>query len=239
MLVLEALAGSAAASRVRVAHSYVRETVADIVADLLGQTDAQMGEVEAPLTLGAYHVDEQRPVWRHLHELARLASCEIGVDKNGAVNFRPPRKGSGDHALRFGADLLSWSVGPASADMTPRAAPTVVPYGAGSEAGAEKWHILLKQPEGAGPNGQILIPAALRDRDAAQAFQDGLAKAALRRGTAGTLTAVGDPSIRAGDLVELQDLPNSEDAVLRALAVSHVLGSGGFKTLIRIEGAAA
>jgi hypothetical protein len=236
-LVLQALSTTASLSRARVAQSYLDQTVADIVQDLIGQAEVDAGQIEAPLKLSAYHVDERRPIWAYLRDLARLASCDLSCDPSGALSFRPPRGGpTADHTLRYGADLLSWSAG--ARDAGPPV-PDVVPYGAASEEGADKWQILLREPDGGPPSAPTLVPATLRDRDGARALADGLGKAAARRATGGTLLLVGNAAVRPGDVLGIQDLPDGGPDLARALAVTHLLdGAGGFRTAVAVEGVA-
>jgi hypothetical protein len=234
---LEALAASASLSRTRVAQSYLQQTVADIVHDLLGRAEVDAGKIDAPLKLAAYHVDERRTTWAFLLDLARLASCEIGSDPAGALDFRPPRSGpTADHSFRHGADLLGWSVGPRG----PRPPdPDVVPYGAASEEGSDKWHLLLREPDGGSPSGRTLVPPPVRDRDGARALRDGLAKASRRRGTGGVLLVVGEGALRPGDVIELTEMPGGDGPLLRARAVTHMLDpEAGFVTRVAVEGVA-
>ena len=235
-VVVEGLAGTAALSKARVGRSYVRQTVAGIVSDLVDSAGAESGEIAAPLALAAYHVDERRSVWQHVRALARLAACEVTSDDGGALNFRPPKPAaSADRALRYGADLVAWSVGPRDGETLSF---TVVAFGAASEQGADKWHLLLKEPDGGSPPGPTLVPAALRDRDGAQTFEGGLRRAATRRRTEGWLLLLGDAVIRAGDVVELVDVPSAAPGPLRVTAASHHFDArAGFRTALRVEGA--
>ena len=234
-LVVEGLAASGALSASRVGRSYVGQTVGDVVSDLVSVAGGTPGEVSASQELAAYHVDERRCVWAHVRQLARLTGSELTSNSEGAVNFRPVKTGSADYSLRYGADLVAWDVGP----REPRGpAVSVVPFGAASEEGTDKWHLVLREPDGGSPSDPTLVPGALRDRDAAQALQDALAAAASRGAKAGALVLAGESSIRAGDLVELTDMPSGEDGVLRTLTVAHVLArGGGFRTALTVEGA--
>lgn len=236
-VVVEGHAATAALSAARLGRAYRDQSVADIVSDLVSGAGGTTGEVTGSTTLAAHHVDERRSVWEHLRRLAQLTGSELSADGVGAVNFRPVKTGSADHTLRHGAHVLAWQVGPR--ESAAAHAVTVVPYGAASEEGADKWHLVLREPEGSSPTETVLIPPQLRSRDAAQALQDALSAARTRAGTRGALVAVGDAELRAGDLVELADMPSGEDGVLRATAVVHVLAAGaGFRTALRLEGAA-
>lgn len=234
-LVVEGLAASAVLSTTRVGRSYLGQSVADVVSDLVSTAGGTTGEVSASHQLAAFHVDDRRSVWTHVRGLARLTGSELSCDPQGAINFRPVKTGSTDHTARHGADLVAWDVGPRETGGDPVA---VVPFGAASEEGTDKWHLLLREPDGGSPSAPTLVPAALRDRDVAQALQNALAAATERRGMAGTLVLVGDNTIRAGDLVELRDMPSGEDGTLRTLTVTHALARDcGYQTALSVEGA--
>jgi phage protein D len=234
--VIEGLAATITLSRARVGRSYVGQTVASIADDLVSSGQASTAEVAAPLELSAYHVDEQRSVWSHLRDLARLAGCELTADASGGLNVRPPKSGLADHTVRGGAEVVNWVAGPrriGDAEIG------VVPYGAASDQGSDKWHLLLKEPDGSGgSDAPALVPAALRAREGAQGLADALSGARSRRATRGVLIVLGDPAIRAGDLVELTEMPAGEDAMLRATSVTHVLrGDSGYLTVVSGEAA--
>jgi phage protein D len=234
---VEGLARTHALARTRAAQSYLDQTVADIVRDLLGKGGVDAGDIDASLKLAVHHVDERRTIWAHIVDLARLASCDLIAAADGSLDCRPPRSGpTPDHTLRHGADMLAWSVGPRTPLGDP---PAVVPYGAASEAGAEKWHLLLREPDRGSPSAPTRVVEALRDRDGARALESGLQKAAQRRTLAGRIVIVGNSAIRPGDVLKLSDLPNGEDCIARALAVSHGFdGAAGFRTAIGLEGVA-
>jgi hypothetical protein len=229
-LVIEGLAKTVALSQTFVAQPYMQESVADVVRDLLDRGSVDAGEVEAPLTLHAYHVDERRSVWDHLQDLSRIASCDVYADAAGALCFRPARSGPVDHTLRFGAEVVAWSLGRRDPGSAP---PAIVPYGAASESGAEAWHFVVQEPSQA---RTAMVHPALRDRDGAQALANGLASARTRRGVGGDLLAVGDPALRPGALVAVTDLPSGDPGTLRAVAVSHLIDpSQGFLSRLRVE----
>jgi len=234
--VIEALAATHALSRVRVAQSYLRQWAGDVVRDLLGRAGVQPGEVDAPTVLAAFHVDERQSAWRHLQRLARLVGCETSCSADGALHFRAARSGPADHALRRGAELARWSVGP---DRLDEGDVAVVPFGAASEEGAEKWHIVLREPDQGAPTTPTLVPGAARDQDTASALEAGLRSAARRRARAGEVWVTGDAAVRAGDLVSLDDVPGDDGSPWRVREVLHLLdGAIGFCTALSLEAAA-
>jgi hypothetical protein len=235
-LVVEGLAATLALSQTYLGRSYVSQSASDIVADLVSGANGTTGEISAPLQLSAYHVDERRSVWSHVCALARLAGCELSADGVGALNFRPPKSSSPDHSFRHGAELIAWDVGPRD---TTRTDVSVVPFGAASEQGSDHWHVLLREPDGGPPSDETIVAAALRDRDGAQTYEQAIRDARTRRSSGGEVLVGGDATIRAGDVVTLDDVPGGQGAPLRVTAATHRLGGGsGFRTLIRVEGVA-
>jgi hypothetical protein len=208
-----------------------------VVSDLVSAAQGSVGQVSSSLSLSAYHADERRSVWSHVVALARLAGCELSASGEGALNFRPPKSGAPDHSFRHGAELVAWDVGPRDTTATEI---SVVPFGAASEQGSDKWHVLLREPDGGAPSDETLVPGALRDRDGAQTYQQALKDARTRRGTGGEVLVTGDEGVRAGDVLKLSDVPGDPGDPLRITSVLHRLGGQtGFLTLMRIEGVAA
>jgi hypothetical protein len=235
-LVLEGLASTVTLSRTRVGRSYVSQSAADIVSDLVSSAQGDAGDVSSSLQLAAFHVDERRSAWSHVFTLAGLAGCEVSADSGGAVNFRPPNTGSPSHSFRHGAELVAWDVGP-SAGIRPDI--QIVPFGAASEQGSSHWHVLLREPDGGPPTEETLVPGALRDQDGAQTYEQALSDARARRATRGNVLVTGDATVRAGDVVTLVDVPAGDDGPLRVTAATHWLdGRSGFHTYLRVEGAA-
>lgn len=230
-LMLEALGATAALARERRSQTYVGQTAADIVRDLVGA--AALGEVEAALALEAYAVDDRRTVWAHILDLARLVDADVGANASGKLRFVPIGAGPPAHRFRFGAEVLDWRL----ERNAPVKALAVAAHGAGSEAGAARWHWLLNDPVGAG-GSPVFVLGALRTRDAAEKVAGGLMARAERGAVSGRVRIVGDPGVRPGDRLELMDLPDGNPGPLRALEVRHRLGGAiGFTTLIVVEAA--
>jgi phage protein D len=235
-VLIEALSKTAALSRTRVAQAYLQQSVADIVRDLVQKAGADTGQVDADAQLHVYHADERRPVWQHLLELARLASCDLYGDADGKVCVTPPRTGDADKRLRFGAELVTWQVGRRIELPDPE---PVVPYGAASEAGSDGWHLVLREPDGAQPSGPSLVDPAVRERDLAKARDRGRKSARDRKRAGGEAQVTGDADLRPGSLIELADVPGADLGTLRATSIRHVVDAArGFLTVIAAEVAA-
>ncbi len=230
-LVLEALAATVALSRSNRSQAFRNQSVADIVRDLAGS--ASVDEVQGTLKLPAYHVDNRRPVWRHLQDLARLVGADLGSAADGGLRFVPAAGPGQVLQLQHGADLLDWRLAQGEAAEPAE----VAAVGAASESGDARWHWLRHDPVGAGA-AATRLPAALATRDGAQAVADSLAARARRAKVSGELLLQGRPALRPGQVVELVDLPGGSPGKLRVRAVEHTLdGHTGFLTRLQVEGA--
>ncbi len=229
---VQALASTAALNDVRVGRSYVGRSVGDIVRDLVGEAGVQVADVDPGPTLPVFYVDESRSLWHHIRNLTRLMSVEITSSPDGGLNVRPPRSGAAVHTLRAGAELLSWSIGRQQPLST---AAEVGPFSAVSEQGSEAWSLIHHDPGGAGTHR---IHPVLRDREIAQVVDRATASARSRVANDGWAIVIGDESIRAGDLVELDAVDRAE-ATYRVVTVRHDIDLTGFRSALRLEGVAA
>jgi hypothetical protein len=229
-LVLEGLAATVALSRERRSQTYLSQSVGDIVRDLA--SDVDVDEVQGDLQLDAYSLDDRRTLWSHLLDLAALTGADVGCSAEGGLRFAPFQGGAAEVTLRYGADVIAWRAGPT---RTPTA-PTVIASGAASDAGADKWHWLTRDP--ANGSSPARVVAAFRTRDAADHLNQTLADRADRAAISGQVTLVGRTDIRPGTRVEVTDLPTGDLGTLRVLAVEHVLDARfGFTTAITVESA--
>jgi phage protein D len=228
--VVRVLATTVKLDRLRIGRSYTAQTAGDIVRDLCDVAGLTPGDVDDGPTMGAYHVDERRTGWRHLRELAALLGAELASGSAGEVHVRAPRTGNAQHTLRAGAELLDWSAGPQSAAADPL---PVGPYGAASEQGSDAWSLIQHAPGGSGAHR--VLPA-VRDRDAAAAIDNAVTAAHQRATVRGRAVATGAPTVRAGDLVELDEVPRAA-ATYRVLRACHRIDVDGFRTTLDLEAA--
>ena len=230
-VVLDALAATVALSRSSKSEAFRNQSVADIVRSLAGEVS--IDQALATLKLPAWHVDNRRPIWRHLQDLARLVDADLCSAADGSLRFVPAGAPGAPTLLRHGADLLDWQ----SSQLAEPTATAVAAVGAGSEQGESRWHWLRHDPVGAGA-GPTALPAGVATLDGAQGVASGLAARAKRAKVRGALLLPGNPALRPGDVVLLQDLPGGDPGPLRVRGVLHSFdASSGFLTRLRVEGA--
>ena len=230
-VVIEGLSATAALSQTRRSQTYVSQSIADIVRDLASAVDVD--EIEASVKLEAYSADQRRSVWGHLLDLAALSGAELGSSASGGLRFVPIRSGSATRTFRYGAEVLDWQI--ASNGKT-EAAPDVVPHGAGSEAGQQKWHWLLHDPVGTSGNPSRVI-GGFHSREAADALAKALGARAQRAAFRGWVRLVGESKLRPGEIIEITDLPGANSTPLRVVEVAHVFDAWAFVTSASVEGA--
>ena len=228
---LEGVSASFALSRTFKSQTYISQSIADIVKDLAGSV--VIDKVDAALQPAVYHVDNRLSVWQHLQALARLSGADLGCSADGTLRFVPAAGSLAPTRLRYGADLIDWTITSTKASE----AHAVVAHGAGSEAGAGKWHWLRHDPIGAGGEPTAIV-GGIATKDAADLASQALASRFARDALSGVLIITGNASIRPGDTLELVDLPDNDPGLLRVVQVQHSMNStNGYITRLQIEGA--
>jgi hypothetical protein len=253
-IALEGLATSVALSRTFVSQSFISVSVADVVQQLASSAGVDVEEASADTSLSSYAVDDRRSAWAHINDLARLVGADITVTETGALKFiaaagaaggaggalgavggaASALLGGGATGLRYGANLLEWRA--RTRDLPGTLG--VAAYGAGSEAGSEKWHWLRGTMDAVG-SGPVRVSAAVTTRDAATAVSDAIATRAKRAARRTDVLVVGDAALRPGQTTTISDIPGDAGGDLRIVAVEHMLdGDMGLVSRLTVELAA-
>lgn len=232
-VVLEGLSPTVELSRTRRSETYQNQTAGAIAKDLAGSV--QIDKVQADLQLPSYSIDSRRTVWAWLVDLARLTGSTVATAADGSLRFVPASGGGASHTFRYGAELLAWNLG----QLAKPDALKVAPHGAGSSAGASKWHWLVHDPVGAGADPTRVV-GSFHTKDEADALAKALGEQADRSAVYGDISVVGEPAVRPGDTVTLKDLPSGDPGPLRVRQVRHILHTArGYVTEITVESAGA
>ena len=139
-LTITGLAMTSPLSQAYRAQAYVQQGVADIVEDLAADVD--IDQVSSDVRLEAYCVDTRGSVWDAILDLAAISGSRVSQSAAGGLRFVPSSAASGQHTMRFGADLLGWRLA-----ARPERSPAVAAaHGAASGQGSSRWHWLVNDP---------------------------------------------------------------------------------------------
>jgi hypothetical protein len=241
--ILTGFAPSRRLSECHVGKSYVDQSLADVVADLISQGEVDRGEIDAALHLPSLHIDPRRSVWGNLHQLANRLGFQMSTGADGSLSFTPIPGATGaaglgglagaaagaagtllgaggNGELREGAELIWFRAGPRPESPT---AASVTPAGSSAD------FILAAEPDDG--TDTVHVAFVLRTRDAADQAT-AAAQARARRATRRSRVRVpGRPDLRPGGTVTARGEP------YRILSVRHVLAEGeGFTTELFLEG---
>jgi hypothetical protein len=223
-------------AHLRPAATYEGQSVAEIAGALVREAGASAGTMLAPVRLAAYVAHQQRTAAEHVARLAELGGAIACVEADGSVTLKPRPLGLPDAALRYGRELIAYRVedqpAPPAAVVVGNGPAGIVPFPNAFQ------HTTDPLTAGGGQPGADAVwdPAhALRMPLAVEAA----AKEANARRAADAQRVMADcwllPSVRPGQLVEVQDLPDRlSGGPWLVTSVVHVLdGRGGGTTSIR------
>jgi hypothetical protein len=233
--------GGAELSNFRPAVTYEKQNGKDIVRALAAEVNVSVGTIDLDLPLVSYVAHPQRTAAEHVASLARIAGALAHIDSEGTLHVRLRPEPQAERALRYGRELLDYSVrerpgapvrhvaignGPSSSPDAPNALrqtravlPSDAPA-AGKDVRRETI-ALLHTPRGATAAGQA------RNKEAAAA-------ALTLQATCFLL-----PALRPGMVIEVQDLPERlRGGPWLLTRVEHrLLPSAGGRTMIEAESA--
>lgn len=233
-------------SRAEVEGAYEEVSTGFIVHDLLDQAGAadHAGTIEDGPTLPSYVVHRGPRALRHIKRIAEMIGAELGGDVDGNINLIRPQSSTLEHRLVWGEDLLALEL---SRVEVPVDSYTVWGEGAAGTQGPERGHWLVTDLSGvkgeaevvAGVAGQpgSTVPGstgarpttvrdgAVRSVEVANDLARARANLVAVRPFVGQATALGDPTITPGSVVEIAGLPGSDGPAstlsLRARRVVH------------------
>jgi hypothetical protein len=231
----------AALAAYRPATTFTATTAADVVSALAGDAGAATGRVELDLPLAAYVADQARTAAEHVARLATLAGGVATVGADGALNATPLAD-EPTVALRHGREVLAYDVTGSRETTAPPVAVGNGPAGAAAAPNALR-PTPDPLPEGvpeAGTGAVWEAFASLRTPAAALAATGALQARTTARAGRVRARCVLVPSLRPGDVVEVQDLPlGLSEGPWLLTRVEHRLGAGGVTELDGVRAVAA
>jgi hypothetical protein len=226
--------------------AYEKTAAGTIAKELIQKAGLTAGKVDDGPKLPSYVLHREPKALRHLQRLAEACGCDLYTDGDGKVHFARPKAGGADHTFVYGEQVLdlAFEAGAPAHDGV-----VVWGEGAGSTKGEDKNHWLVGdlssvsgkasidakftvKPGSAGKSPLTVKDGATRaGADAADQAKARMAWLAARP-VRGSLSVLGNPAVKPGDLVKIDKLPQSHAAsalvsgkVLRVRRVRHALGT--------------
>jgi len=225
-------------ARFRPCASFERQSASAILRKLASDAEVQTGLLDLTLELPAYAAHPQRTAAEHVARLAYWADAIAAIDGEGRLTVRARPEGPADHALRYGREIIS--VRAASAVLV---SPQRYAIGSGPEGNASAPAALRPSAEplpanaaDAGPDVRRLPTLALRTPAAVNSASAAASAMAARAAGGLTLSAFLLPRLRPGQVLEIQDLPDSFPSGRYLLThVRHRHDRGGGATELEAE----
>jgi hypothetical protein len=201
-------AGTALAAY-RPACSFEKQPAMQIVRKLAGDVSLRTGRLDLDLDLPAYIAHPGRSAAEHIAELARFAGAFAATADDGALEVRALPEGQADSALRFGREILRYTVNDEQVVNGRTYAVGAGPAGSASAPDALRpARGFLPASAGDGGPGTLRLPTPLlRTPKAATGASDASSRAAAARGTRLAAACFLLPALRPGQVIEVQDLP--------------------------------
>jgi phage protein D len=229
--------GAHALTRLFIDQNYEGQTAGAIVKDLAGRVNLPTATVDDGITFPVYNVDSRRNALEHIRELAELSGVDAYVDSDGSLVFQAFTTGRTIHDLDYGVQILWLEV-----DREGEGDVTVKAFGESptGSAGSDAWGWLTKNfspsvgTAGTGARTIVLEDSALRTAQAAATAASARLRAIERRAVTGRVEIPGDPDVKLGDAVRLQNVPNPgfNDVYQVRRVVHRVTKEAGFTTTV-------
>lgn len=230
-VVISGFSVAAPLTRIKMHQVYEKQTAGAIVKDLADRASLSIKTVEDGISFPMYVVDDAKPIYSHMRELAGLCGFDLFMTPDGEVVFKKYQKKKAV-TFTYGIDIIDVT----AKTLTPLATSVkVFEESPSSFKGADTAHWLSKKViggvSGSGDQVYMICNPAIRDKDTA----DQVAAAVLGSLTipmAGTLKTIGEPTVKLGDTIEIKDMPDARmNDTFEVTRVSHAFSmEEGFVT---------
>lgn len=216
---------------------YENQSLRQIVNDLAGQAEVDMGEIETGSTYPYFVVNESKNLLKYIRELAMREGMDLYFDTDNKLTLKKFSKSSADHIFRFGAEILDLQI----ASHQP-AHEHVLASGESpaSNQGSDTWHWIAKdlspfQSEvGQGAKTLAIQDGVLRTKDAADSLATAKLGVIKDSSTWGRLKILGNPRVKLADAIAIRDAQKPElNGLFKVTSVRHVFNKQqGYLTFI-------
>ncbi|WOD39718.1 contractile injection system protein, VgrG/Pvc8 family [Nodosilinea sp. E11] len=202
--------GGATLAQFRPAATYERQSAKQIIQALAGEVNLSVGRVELEVPLAAYVAHQGRTAAEHIALLAELGGAIAQFDANNALTVVSAAVSQPELALRYGRELLAYSVEERAAPAQQLALIGHGPAGSADAPNALR-HSLKGVPDNAPAAGRQTVRrsvALLRSPQVAQRASQAATQQAARLTQQVTAHTFLLPALRPGTVLEVQDLPD-------------------------------
>jgi hypothetical protein len=222
--------------------TYGKQGASQVIRSLASDANVSAGAVDIDLDLPFYVAHPARTASEHIAELARLGGAIAFTDGDGRLQVRARPSGQASAALKYGREIARYDVRSAQVVNGSRFAIGFGPAGSASAPDALR-HSLGFLPSSAadgGPGVHRYPIAALRIPGAASNASTALQTAAAAQSKRLVARCFLLAALRAGDVIEVQELPDGLFGGPWLLArVEHELVGGTGATTLEAEIASA
>ncbi|NJR48703.1 MAG: hypothetical protein HC780_03255 [Leptolyngbyaceae cyanobacterium CSU_1_3] len=242
-LITNRITGYSAASallRAYVNQTFEGRTAGAIVRDLASRASVDISVAEDGILFPGYVIDGQRSLYHHFYDLAGLCGFDLYINSENQLVFKKFLNGNVVHIFEYGKQVLSLDV-----LKTPPRASSVEVWGEspGGSRDQQAWVWLTrdfsssKTIVGSGAPKLLLERSTLRTRDATRIAANAALTAIQRRTLRGRLLAIGRATVKLGDAIRLQDVPDEalNDTFQVRSVTHHITKQNGFTTAIEFQ----
>lgn len=226
--------------RTFVNQTYEDKTAGEIVRDLAQQAEVEVATAEDGISFPAYVIEDRRSIYHQMNDLGELCGFDLYINPDGELVFQRFTGGATVHVFTYAQQILELEV----LQTLPRAE-QVIAWGesAGSSQGENSWAWLTKDfrgsrgTAGSGLPSLLLERPVLRTADAANAAANAALTAIQRHTRRGRLRVLGNPDVKLGDAIRLQEVPeDSLNNTFQVCSITHRLNKQtGFITTIEFR----
>ena len=204
---VSALGVAAELLRLRINRIFLNQTAGKIVSDLSKEAKVKVKSASKGIRFPTYVIDDATNVYEHILKLAERCNFDVFVTEDEQLVFKEWGDGK-NHVLQYGQEIIRLL----AVDYSPLYTSTnVFGESPSSVKGSDTYHWLTKQEvKGEAGSGRVFLISdpAIRDKKTAET----VAKAKmekLRYTFSLFVEVVGNPQIKLGDTITLENIPNS------------------------------
>ncbi|RPJ00849.1 MAG: hypothetical protein EHM39_04215 [Chloroflexi bacterium] len=204
---------------------YEKSKAGDIVSDIAGLLDISTGSVESGLEFPAYAFSGGLNAYDSLRQLAQRCGFDLYADVDDQLVFAPYDAGE-THPFQYGVNILALHLDHPTDSITGAEILGDSPASHGQGSDSSSWLTKKDVKGSAGDTGTGVwrrFDAAVRTQEDAGRIAEAVLDA-LRSRRVCTLDALGSPTARLGDAIEISSMPlDDQNGTFKITSVEHRL----------------